>query len=516
MRPTGLDIFIYLRKSRKDAEEERRAREKGEEIDVLKRHRRQLLEVAKKEKHNIIDILEEPIISGELIVDRPEIQRLLQLVEEGIADAVLVMDIDRLGRGDMYDMGTIYRAFKYSDTLFLTPTQVIDPDTEEAELMFGIKSVISREELKQINRRLQRGRRESALEGKWVSNRVPYGYFKDENLFLHPDPETAWVVKKIFQMVLEGHGRDTIAQELDGIVKPPLQGEHWSVSTITWIISNEVYLGRVIWGKYRNIKRKDGKYRRKKLPRERWIIVENAHEPLVDEETFNLANIMHSEKWRPPKKERNALSNPLAGVLNCELCGCAMRYVPTYQGRRYQIRCVRKSCKGKQKGAIFELVEQRVIQGLEEIASSFEVDPNMSEKKKKDSLISFKRKSLESKEKELTKLNQQKDNLHDLLESKVYDISTFMERQTVLVSKIKTVQGEVESLQAEINEEKEREKHKKEVVPKIKSMLEEYRSTDDVLRKNQLLKSVLHKATYLRKKEWEEIDRFVIQLYPRV
>lgn len=110
-RKYDLDVFIYLRKSRKDLEEEKKAHEEGRGYDTLERHRKQLLDLAKRGRHNIIDIFEE-IVSGEYISERPTMQKLLRDVETGIADAVLVMDMDRLGRGDMVDQGTIYRVFR--------------------------------------------------------------------------------------------------------------------------------------------------------------------------------------------------------------------------------------------------------------------------------------------------------------------------------------------------------------------------------------------------------------------
>ena len=125
-------------------------------------------------------------------------QKLLREVESGIANAVLVMDLDRLGRGDMVDQGTIYRVFRYSETFIITPTEIIDPNDENQELTFSIKSLIAREELKTIVKRMQRGRRVSAKEGKSISRVPAYGYLRDNNLKLYPDPEKSWVIPQNF------------------------------------------------------------------------------------------------------------------------------------------------------------------------------------------------------------------------------------------------------------------------------------------------------------------------------
>lgn len=512
-RPKNLDVFIYLRKSRSDIEEERKAQESGESYDTLERHRRQLLDLAKNEGHNIIEIFEE-VVSGEYIIERPAIQKMLREVESGAVDAVLVMDLDRLGRGDMFDMGSIYRAFKYSETLIVTPNEVIDPNAEGAELLFGIKSIISREELKNINRRLQRGRIASVREGKSITKKPPYGYKRDKNLKLYPDPETSWVVKKIFQMIADGAGRQQVCRELDRLGVPtPEGGPHWEDSTISWIIKNEVYIGNIVWGKTKSVKR-NGKYVTRRVPPERWIRYENAHEPIVSKELFEKANESHSGRWRPPTVATKKLSNPLAGILKCELCGRSMLYQPKKNRPHNSIRCVNPACRDKQKGAIMELVEERVLEGLEQIVKQFEFieETNNNET---NTQLEIKRKMLNKQKNELKKLEKQKENLHDLLEQGVYDINTFLERQKVVSERIKETNEVIKRIEQEIAEEEAKEMHIEKVVPRIKSVLEAYRETDNIEEKNRLLKSVLEKATYRRKKEWTKKDEFIIQLYPR-
>ncbi|MBB5356691.1 DNA invertase Pin-like site-specific DNA recombinase [Anoxybacillus mongoliensis] len=515
-RPTNLDVFIYLRKSRKDIEEEKKAAESGASYDTLQRHRDTLLAVVRKEEHNIIDIFEE-VVSGESIAERPEIQKLLREVESGVADAVLVMDIDRLGRGDMLDQGILDRAFRYSGTKIITPTEVYDPESETWELVFGIKSLVAREELKTITKRMQHGRRASAAEGKSISKKPPYGYLRDENLKLYPDPETAWVVVKIFEMMRDGHGRQAIAAELDKLgVKPPDEKRaFWSPSSITAIVKNEVYMGHIIWGKVKYVKQ-NGKYKRKKMPQERWHVKENAHEPLVSKELWEAANKAHTARWRPSTVQNKSLSNPLAGLLKCEICGYTMWYQPRKDRPNALIRCANPKCKGVQKGALLPLVEERILQSLAEFVDQFEVQEQMFEKKERQSVIPLRQKALEKKEKELKELNIQKNNLHDFLERGIYTIEVFLERQQNIVARMKQTQEEIEQLKQEIEKEQLKEKSMNEYVPAVKKVLEAYRQANDVEKKNRLLKSVLEKATYLRKPEWTKKDQFIIQIYPKI
>lgn len=512
-RPTELDIYIYLRKSRKDIEEEKKALASGESYDTLQRHRQTLFAVAKKECHNIVAIYEE-VVSGESVTERPRIQEMLRSIETGQVDAVLVMDLDRLGRGDMLDQGLLDRAFRYSATKILTPNEAYDPSSETWELVFGIKSIVAREELKAITRRMQRGRVASAGEGKSISKIPPYGYLRDENLRLYPDIETAWVVKKMFEMMRDGHGRIFIAQELDklGIKPPNKRRKTWSPSSITAIIKNEVYLGTIIWGQVKYEKR-NGKYEKKKVPRENWTIKENAHEPLVSPELFEAANRAHTGRWRPSTNVSKGLKNPLAGILKCEVCGFSMLYQPRPKRPNDVIRCVQPSCKGVQKGSSMNIVENLLVEGLELLASEMEVEAENDAPVNVDE-TSYKRLLIDRKTQESLELESQKSKLHDFLERGIYDTDTFLERQKNLNERIEILQEEIRNLRGEIQKDDIRNQSVNEFLPKLREVVAAYKDAD-IERKNALLKTVLEKATYLRKKEWTKQDQVVIQLYPR-
>ena len=157
----GLSAAMYLRKSRADQEAE--ARGEGE---TLKRHKQMLLEYAYKTGMAIGETYEE-IRSGESIEARPEMQRLLRDVESGKWQAVLVVEVERLARGNTKDQGIVAEAFQYSNTLIVTPMKTYNPNDECDEEYFEFGLFMSRREYKVINRRLQRGRMSSVKEGKY-------------------------------------------------------------------------------------------------------------------------------------------------------------------------------------------------------------------------------------------------------------------------------------------------------------------------------------------------------------
>ncbi|MGL5515083.1 MAG: recombinase family protein, partial [Sporomusa sp.] len=159
--------YIYLRKSRADRDAELHGA--GE---TLKRHETALLELAKQMKMNITQIYKE-VVSGETISARPEMQKLLEDVRAGKPDGVLVMEVERLARGNTIDQGTVTEAFKIGNVKIITPTKIYYPENEfdEEYLEFGL--FMSRREYKTINRRIQRGRAASVLEGKWIPSTAP-------------------------------------------------------------------------------------------------------------------------------------------------------------------------------------------------------------------------------------------------------------------------------------------------------------------------------------------------------
>ena len=186
------EYLIYLRKSRADIE----AEEKGEG-ETLARHLKILLELARKMKIKIGKIYHE-IVSGESIADRPEVQKMLNEVKIGSWKGVLVVEVERLARGNTKDQGFVAEAFSISSTKIITPMKIYDPNNEFDEEYFEFGLFMSRREYKVINRRLQRGRITSVKEGKYVGNIAPFGWDrvkieKDKGYTLKPNEESKTV-----------------------------------------------------------------------------------------------------------------------------------------------------------------------------------------------------------------------------------------------------------------------------------------------------------------------------------
>jgi len=496
-------VAIYLRKSRAELEAE--ARGEGE---TLAKHKKALLELAARNRLNVVAIREE-IASGERIDDRPEMQRLLREVEAGEYDAVLCMDLDRLGRGDMIDQGRILAAFKSSSTLIITPRKVYNLDDELDEEWSEIEAFFARRELKIINKRLQRGRVMAAKEGKFIGAHTPFGYDKGPDNILVPNKD-AEIVRLIFNWYVYGEngeqmGSTKIAHRLNQIgIKSPIRSIAWDASSVLSILKNEVYIGRIQWKKsFRDKSKRVGRLR----PREEWIDIQGKHEPIVDEALFWTAQELMKKRRKVPTKK--GPKNPLAGLIVCGKCG---RKMVLQQGKVNMIKCVNPYCSNK--SSSFHFVEERLLSAIREELSKLEIKIEILEQEAAAAAAGPPVPStlLPELENQLAELKKQKSRIQDLLEQGIYDIPTYLERDKIISERIKTVEQAIAQTKQKIAEYKEKQKASKKLFPTIRHVLDAYHATDDVVKKNMLLKSIIKNAVYTKEKT-ARLDNFFLDVY---
>ena len=280
------DLFaIYLRKSRKDLE--------NKDYDVLRRHKRILLDFAQNKNIPIYeDDIYEEVVSGETIQDRPVIQELLKKIESGYYRAVLVMEIERLARGNTIDQGIIAQAFQLTNTLIITPNKTYDTANEYDNEFLEFGLFMSRREYKTINRRIQLGRKQSVKEGNFIGSITPYGYDKEKligekGFKLIPNDE-AENVKLIFDLFLKGYGTSNLSYKLNDLNIKSKSGKQWTPAMVRNVLINRVYIGYLSWGKRAHVKKLDNNSISKTRPvNNDYLEFKGKHEPLIDEETFN-------------------------------------------------------------------------------------------------------------------------------------------------------------------------------------------------------------------------------------
>lgn len=506
-----MKIAIYLRKSRADEEMEKNF---GEGETLLK-HRKTLLKFAKEKNLDVIKIYEE-IVSGESLIHRPEMLNLLKDVEAGKYEAVLVMDIQRLGRGDMQDQGIILKTFKNSNTKIITPQKTYDLSNEFDEEYTEFEAFMSRKELKMINRRMQGGRIRSVEDGNYIATNPPYGYDimeSKKSRILIPNGEQAPVIKMIFDMyVNKKMGSGIIAQELNNMGYKTQTGKLWYSSAIINILKNPVYIGKITWKKKcikksLNPNKKRDTFTRKK---EDWIIVDGKHEPIISTELFEKAQEILKNKYHIPYQIVNGARNPLAGIVTCAICGSKLVYRP-YGNKAPHLICPNK-CGNK--SSRFDYIENKILEMFKCYIINIELEITNENLEVSKSYIGIHENQLKQLQNQLDTLNKQKNSLHDLLEQGVYSIDIFVERSKYINGKIEEVTKNIENLLKII--EKENQKNNIEnSVEYLKKIYNLYLNTNDVSEKNMLLKKVFNKIEY-RKNKNQKNDDFEITLYPRI
>lgn len=512
---------IYLRKSRADEEAELR----GEE-DTLARHERALLDLAKRQKRNITAIYKE-VVSGETISARPQMQKLLSEIEQGCWEGVLVMEVERLARGDTIDQGIVAQAFKYSDTKIITPSKTYDPNNEFDEEFFEFGLFMSRREYKTINRRLQRGRLASVKEGKWVGNKPPYGYVRkklerEKGYSLEPHSEQSDVVKLIFELYTQNKiGASLIANRLNDLKIPAYKGGPWVPSTILDILANPVYIGKIRWNSRPQVKKiVDGEItiERPRAEPEDIILADGLHEPLINLETWLMAQENLKVQNPLPISPKTNIKNPLAGLIVCSVCGRKMVRKPYKRDYPDTLMCPLTGCPNI--SSHLYLVEEKLLEALEEWLKEYKLDLDIANGDKSTTNVQLEliNKSIKKLEDELKTYEGQMGNLHDLLERGIYSTETFLERSKILADRISSIEKHLSSLSTEFEKETTREKSKRTIIPKVERVLEVYNTTKDPAIKNDLLKEVLEKVVYTKTVNGRhgKLDDFNISLYPKM
>ena len=376
---TPEEVLDYLRKSQSDdplltVEE------------VLMKHESILDEWA--ERHLGGKVPEEnkfrEVVSGETIVGRPEIQKVLRLIESPKYKAVKVVEPQRLTRGDLEDIGRMMKLLKHTNTLVITPTRIYDLrdeydwDAFERELKRGNEYL---EYYKKIQRR---GRLLSVSQGNYVGSTPPYGFDKTMIVdgkrkcpTLKENPEQADVVRMIFDMyVNKDMGRRRIANHLDGLGIKSATGKHWSSETIREVLTNIHYIGKVRWNWRKWVTVVDEGEFIKTRPVTKtgeYLVYDGRHDGIVSEDLFNAAQEKMGKNHRA--KSDVKVRNPFVTMMFCKNCGRAVIYQKTKKDTMPRLLCSNQTHCGTASCRYPEVLN-RVCEILAHCIEDFEVRLN--------------------------------------------------------------------------------------------------------------------------------------------
>lgn len=503
--------IMYLRKSQMDRDFENLSVE-----ETLKRHRTILDEFTKQKKLNVTVILEE-VVSGEALSSRPQMLKLLDLVNTGEYDGVICMDIDRLSRGSSVDSGYIMQILQLNDCKIITPNKTYDLLNETDEQFADMKFMFSRYELSTIRKRLITGRDTSVKEGRFMGSVAPYGYkiikLKGEKgNTLEVIPEEAQVVRMVFDWYTQdGLGMGQIADKLTTLHIKPRKMTEWSSQVVRKMLTNEHYTGKLPWKKNRLGKKfVDGQLTKKRYVNKEYEIHNGRHEPIISEEQFELAQQVRKNNCTRPVKINLEIANPFAGVLHCGHCGTNMtRTTPSKKNpnAKTRFKCI-KSKRCGCKSHIAEEVENAIVTEMKEWLAGYIVELEQNEVHKDDGLEV----SLEMLKNRLEELFEQQDNICELHEKKEYSDRLFARRNAAIEAEIDKVESDIADLELKISEQKEEADIQSSIIPTSQYLLDNY---DDLTpkEKNDIWKLILHKVDYVKTEKGKE---FNLTIYPKV
>lgn len=515
---------MYLRKSRADAELEAQG-----ELETLSRHEAILKAFASKQNLSVTKVYKE-VVSGETISSRPVMQQLLHDVEQEMWDGVLVMEVERLARGDTIDQGLVAQTFKYSDTLIITPQKTYNPNNEFDEEYFEFGLFMSRREYKTINRRLQTGRLQSVKEGKYVGNKPPYGYQKvklkgEKGFTLEPIPEQAEVVKQIFNWYAYGDengdtiGFGEISKKLHSLGILSSTGRtDWQSASVRDILSNPVYIGKIRWG-LRPQKKSvvDGQRTVKRLRDIDAPVYDGLHSAIIDTETYDIVQQRRNINRKNTCPKSKSTQNPLAGLVICKKCGRKMQRRPYTNGYTDGLICANRYCNNV--SADLWRVEKAVINSLQEWVTNYEIKQDtICSMSVTDTLEDY-QKSITNYTSKLNNLSKQLNKAYEAYELGIYDADTFLERTQKLKSEQKNTKKYITDVQNKIDNLQNIEKEQKEFIPKVKQVISVYYDLPTAEDKNKMLKEIISKIEYSKEhteRFTKNYDNFEVTVYPKL
>ena len=320
---SSFKVGLYIRLSRDDG---------NVESDSIVSQRSLLKQYVKENNYVVVDEYVDDGFSGTNF-DRPDFNRLLNDIELDRVNMVITKDMSRLGRDYIGIGNLIEKYFPEHNVRYIAVTDNVDTFLDSSNNDIApFKAIMNDMYAKDISKKIKSSLKAKQKEGKWVGGRTPFGYIQDpdDKNHLVVNVEQAVVVKRIFNMCLEGLSFFKIAKQLtnEGVKTPAqyysfewksnynLKYGEWHSKTIRDILTNRMYIGDMVQNKRSKVNYKVKKVI-KNNPKD-YIIVENTHAPIIDKKTFyEVQKRIPKNVGRTEKKENHLLD----GLLYCGDCG---------------------------------------------------------------------------------------------------------------------------------------------------------------------------------------------------
>lgn len=353
----GNRAVLYLRLSKEDADKI----SKGDDSASIKNQRLLLTDYALTHDFKIVKVYSDDDESG-LYDDRPDFEKMMVDAKLNEFDIIIAKTQSRFSRNMEHIEKYLHHDLPNLGIRFIGVVDGVDTDNEENKKSRQINGLVNEWYCEDLSKNIRSSFKAKMKNGQFLGSSCPYGYKKDSQNHNHLviDEYAAKIVRRIYKLYLSGYGKAKIGSILssEGVLIPTLYkrevlGEnyhnskalettkHWSYQTIHTILNNETYIGNLIQNKVNTLSYKDKKKRR--LPREDWIVVENTHEPIIEREVFEMVQKLQKARTRSVgSMEENGI---FSGMIYCADCKYAMSRKYARHGNRGFIGYICKTYK---------------------------------------------------------------------------------------------------------------------------------------------------------------------------
>ena len=275
--------------------------------------------------------------------ERPSFQRMIDDIEDGKINCVVTKDLSRLGRNYILTGQYTEIYFPSKGVRYIAINDNVDTINGESELA-PFLNILNEMHARQTSKKVKAAMHTRFANGAHYGAYAPLGYVKDPDKKGHLliDPETRWIVEKIFDLAVHGRGAASITRILveEKVPTPgwlnyerygtfaniyagaPAEKAYaWTIAQVKSILKEETYIGHSVHNKQSNISFKNKKKVRK--PQEEWYRVENTHEAIISEEVFQKVQELIASRRR---RQKNGTTQIFSGLVKCADCGWSLAY----------------------------------------------------------------------------------------------------------------------------------------------------------------------------------------------
>jgi len=400
---------------------------------------RAIKEFAKKEGYNLVKIYIDEAKSA-TTDDRPNFLQMIEDSSKGMFDAVIVHKLDRFSR-NRYDSAFYKRILKKNGVKLISVLEPLD-DSPESIILESVLEGMAEYYSRNLAREVMKGMKETALQAKHTGGRPPLGYDIDKDGKYVTNQKEALVVKKIYDLFLQGYGYGKIAEELNYQGYRTKRGNLFTKNSIYEILINEKYKGTYVFN--RRTSKKEGKRNNHKYKDTDEVIrISNALPAIIDEEVFHKVQEKISRRMRGPRMTGKRFYL-LTGKIFCGECTSAYignGYRGGRNGKKYPIyMCGNRDRSGgcKNKSIRQDVIEKYVIDQLLNNIFSEHVIMDITKK-----ILDYAQKYDIEKNEEINYLEQKRKDLSSKIERLIDAIEEGFGDKELISRRMKTYKEEM-------------------------------------------------------------------------